>query len=101
MAYIVAAAGDEMDDEPRQTPDERPKVFKNMTAWIGGATGVVIALGGLATAYQQLMSNKPVRAAATNGEAAPTAASADDNAAAPAVEADEPWYYTTDDGGTL
>src|SRR5207302_7211669 len=91
----------QMDDE--QGPDERPRLFRSMTACVGGATGVVIALGGLAAAYRQLMPQSPVEAAARNdNEAAPAAAPADAHAAAAAsVPADDPWYYTTDDGGTL
>ena len=75
-----------MDEEPQDSADERPKIFKNINAWLGGITGVVLALAGLRLAWQQLMPAAPVKPAAEmQGEAPPTDAG---QAAKPAAAAD-------------
>jgi hypothetical protein len=56
-------------EEPATGPDERPKIFKNVNAWIAGVTGAVIALGGLATAVKQFMPDKPAAVQAASSEA--------------------------------
>jgi len=57
-----------------QTPDgsgdgagegpEPPKFFRNINAWIGGLTGVVIALAGLYSAIERFWPDTPVQSAA-------------------------------------
>ncbi|MEO8546773.1 MAG: hypothetical protein ABI422_00255 [Sphingomicrobium sp.] len=85
-----------------QTPDgsEPPKFFRNMNAWIGGATGLVIAVTGLYAAIQR-WPDKPAEAAAPAANVDDS--TADDAAAAePAVPAENTrTAYTTEDGGTL
>jgi len=96
--------GESMAGEQSEEPgDGTPKIFKSMTGWIGGATAVVVALGGLYTAYDQLIS-KPKRAAeesirsedSTSGPAAPGTQSA-----AALSQEKVRNSYTTGDGGTL
>jgi len=91
-----------MDEQPQDATDDKPPVFRNINGWIGGITGVVLALAGLRAAYQQLMPDKaPVEAAAAaEGEPAnaDTAVASDEEAAA---DEEGPSSYTTDDGGTL
>ena len=85
------------DEPPKDATDERPKIFSNMTAWIGGATALVVALGGLAGAYRNLFPDvsPPAQTAPAPQEVSqPTAASTSD-------EAQAPTSYTTDDGGSL
>lgn len=88
---------DEQPQEPQaesaQGSDERPKVFKNVNAWIAGATGAVIALGGLATAVKQLMPDKPATEevagtapAEADGQAVETESAAGAEAPSQAVE---------------
>jgi hypothetical protein len=92
------------EEPPNEGTDDRPKLFKNMTAWIGGATGVVIALGGLATAYKSFMHDSPPRAEAQTNTAQAVLDQPDageQNQVAPAGRDSEPWYYTTDAGGRL
>ena len=87
-----------MDDEPQDSADERPKVFKNVNAWIGGITGVVIALAGLRLAWQQLMPTPPVQAATeTQGEAPPNDASTENDAVEDATTAAQPLSYKAED----
>ena len=49
------------DNETEEVTDGRPKIFKNLTAWIGGATAVVVALGGLAGAYRNVFPGHPAQ----------------------------------------
>ena len=86
----IAMAGDQPVDAA-----ERPKLFRNMTAWIGGATAVLVALGGLAGAYRNLFSDAaPQTKAATNAQGLSQPAPASQTARVPTS-------YTTDDGGTF
>ena len=84
------------DDETEEAADGGPKVFKNLTAWIGGATAVVVALGGLAGAYRNIFPHEQAQAEdANSGQAsAPSASQTDESQ-------DAATAYTTDDGGTV
>jgi len=86
-------------EQPAETSDERPKIFKNVNAWIAGVTGAVIALGGLATAVKQFMPDKP----ATEEPASTAPAEADRRtveteraagAEAPSQSVERPKIYT-------
>jgi hypothetical protein len=91
----------EQSEEPR---DGTPKIFKSMTGWIGGATAVVVALGGLYTAYDKfIVKVKPSAELAANVEdqSTDTDASASQSAGTAAPEQPERESYTTGDGGTL
>jgi hypothetical protein len=65
MAHHAKGAG--MEEQPHEGPaeqptkasDDQPKFFKSMNGMIAGATGLVIALGGLATAYKTMTGDKP------------------------------------------
>jgi hypothetical protein len=90
------------DEQPEEQADGTPKLFKSMTGVIGGATAVVVALGGLYTAYDKFMSKPKQEAEAVSPE------DQDGNAAADApqpVGAESPQEtrnsYETGDGGTL
>jgi hypothetical protein len=83
------------DDETNEAPDGSPKLFKNVTAWIGGATAVVVALGGLAGAYRNIFPEKPAEAADTNGAQAASSAAETEQDESPVTA------YTTDDGGSV
>ena len=50
-----------MDQEPQQPPsaDGQPKLFRNIHGWIAGATGLVVALGGLAATWDRIFPAKP------------------------------------------
>ena len=91
-----------MDEQPQDAADDKPPVFKNINGWIGGITGVVLALAGLRAAYQQLMPDKAAVEAAAAGEGgsanSETAVASGEDAAA---EDQGPWSYTTSKGGTL
>jgi hypothetical protein len=96
-----------MAEEPKEAGEERPKIAKNLTAWIGGATAVVVALGGLAAAVKGIVhdNRSPTQAQAPAPTTEPTAANArqsdQKSEAAPAGRENEPWYYKTSEGGTL
>jgi len=86
-------------EQPAETSDERPKIFKNVNGWIAGVTGAVIALGGLATAVKQFMPDKP----ATEEAASTSPAEADRptieteraaRAEAPSQSVERPKIYT-------
>lgn len=82
-----------------QRSDESPKLFKNMNGVIAGVTGLVVALGGLATAYKQFFDKPAERQAAVTESQAPA-----DRAAPAAGEeepAEDPGFYDTDADGTL
>ena len=84
------------DNETEEVTDERPKIFKNLTAWIGGATAVVVALGGLAGAYRNVFPGHSAQQVDANGEArAPDSHSQTEHEQS-AIAA-----YTTDDGGSI
>lgn len=84
------------DDETNDASDGSPKLFKNLTAWIGGATAVVVALGGLAGAYRNIFPNHSAQAADASSQA-----SSPDSAAQTEQEQSPVTAYTTDDGGTV
>ncbi len=96
-----------MEEQPQEQPaegsDEQPKIFKNLNAWIAGATGALIAIGGLATTWDKIFGGEPAeQAAATKSAEAPAdPAAAEEPAAEEAAEAGEPTYYDIDDGGSL
>lgn len=71
-----------MDEQPPESSGEPPKIFRNMNAWIGGITGVVIALAGLYSAIERFWPDAPVQAAAE----APVEAPADASTGNEAVE---------------
>ena len=87
-----------MADEPSSDGGGgRPKFVNNVTAWIGGLTAVVVALGGLKAAYNQLES--PTAANATDTEDAASTNEVDvstnsDMAAEAPAPADLPSKYT-------
>jgi hypothetical protein len=85
------------DDETDEIAGSRPKIFKNVTAWIGGATAVVVALGGLAGAYRNVFPGgpAPVQADSNNQASAP------ESAAQPAEGQSPVSAYTAEDGGDL
>jgi hypothetical protein len=90
------------DEQSEEPADGTPKVFKSMTGWIGGLTALVVALGGLYTAYDKLISKpKPPKedAASAENQVENSAASAQ-SAAAPSQQKIRN-SYTTGDGGTL
>ena len=84
------------DDDTGGVTDGRPKIFKNLTAWIGGATAVVVALGGLAGAYQNFFSGGSARTQANTTET-------NSSDAAPSTDQEQATVtgYTTDDGGNI
>lgn len=84
------------DDDTSEATDGRPKIFKNLTAWIGGATAVVVALGGLAGAYHNIF---PGSSAQTQANATDTNPS--DVAASTQQDQTTVTGYTTDDGGNI
>jgi hypothetical protein len=85
------------DDDTNDTTDGRPKVVKNLTAWIGGATALVVAVGGLAGAYRNIFPSEPAQTQATQNDA-----TVPDKAAAPADQDQAAASaYTTDEGGNV
>jgi hypothetical protein len=84
-----------MDQEPQQPPsaDGQPKLFRNIHGWIAGATGLVVALGGLAATWDRIFPAKPAepQAAAASAEAAPQAEPTEEPEAEP--EAGDPTLY--------
>lgn len=82
-----------------------PKFFKNINAWIGGVTGVVLALAGLRAAYQQFMPEQRAPAdqvaLVNEAQAVPTAETSSEPAAAAPTGSQEqqsplPLAYTGD-----
>lgn len=91
-----------MQDEPKDVADNRPKVFNSITGWVGGITGIVIALAGLRAAYQQLMPAAPVATPSeAQGPAAPEATADENSAADESTASDLPLSYAGVDGLTL
>jgi len=60
-----------MTDEP-EAGDGSPKFMNNLKGWIGGATGVVIALAGLGAAINQLTGGSDKKTDAAQTENAST-----------------------------
>lgn len=99
----VASGAMMADEQPEESEDGPPKIFKSMTGVIGGATAVVVALGGLYTAYDKFISKhkQPTEEAAPADDQV-----GDTDASAPQPAADSSQQkarnsYTTGDGGTL
>ena len=95
------------EEQPDETTDDQPKIFKSLTAWIGGVTGVIVALGGLASAFGIFSGrNTPQEEMRTKGGAPvvqeeQNAISEDLNAATQSAQEEQTISYQTDDGGTL
>ena len=95
------------EEQPDETTDDQPKIFKSLTAWIGGVTGVIVALGGLASAFVIFTGhNSPQAEVRTNGGAPvvqeeQNAISEELNAATQSAQEEQTISYQTDDGGTL
>jgi hypothetical protein len=87
-----------MDEEPKDGESRRPGLMNSMTAWVGGATALVVALGGLATATKDLWHRQP--AATTESSAAPATPDTPDTSGSDAAN-EEPTAYSVDDGSTL
>jgi len=92
-----------MDEQPNDAGGGKPGPLNNMTAWIGGATALVVALGGLATATGNLWPKKESAPTSTEESASSAPSTAQDASASNAAEADEgyPSAYNIDGGGTL
>jgi hypothetical protein len=88
-----------MEDQPQEPPtqeaDGRPAIFKNINGVIAGVTGLVIAVGGLFSAYSAIRGDKKEEQPAV--EAPATAAEPVAAAALPAKDEDLPTYYEGDD----
>ena len=84
------------DDDTDEVTDGRPKIFNNLTAWIGGATAVVVALGGLAGAYRNMFPSEHSQQGDANSEA-----SAAESAPQAEEEQGPVTAYATDDGGSI
>ena len=94
-------------EQPDETTDDQPKIFKSLTAWIGGVTGVIVALGGLASAFVIFTGHNSSQAEVRTNGGAPVvqeeqnAISEDLNAATQSAQEEQTISYQTDDGGTL
>ena len=89
-----------MDEQPNEHGEGGPKFFKSVNGWIAGATGLVVALGGLTAAYRELVHKDPVAAQTVANTAVSNDSSADQQATSTQAS-DDPWGYTTDNGGSL
>ncbi len=67
-----------MDDERSEGASERPKLFNNATAWLGGLTGLIVAVTGLIAVWPHSKRSEAVEAAATPVEAASADAATDE-----------------------
>jgi len=99
-----------MDQEP-QEQQEAPSTesggksgfFQNINGVIAGVTGLLVALAGLAATWDRIFPDKKAdqevvaKTDTVNTAAADTATEAD----ASAPSDDDPWYFTTDNGGTI
>lgn len=97
--------GAAMDEQPKEGAEQRPGFFKSANGLIAGLTGLLIAFGGLITAYREFIQkprNEAAAAANADSTDAQQAPEADTPTADTQAEANEdPWGYTTDTGGTL
>lgn len=88
-----------MKEQPRDSAEQGsgspPKFFSTMNGMIAGATGLIVALGGLLTAYTQFFDKDKTETAtpAQANTAAPVAAAAIPSES----EADAPLVYEGDD----
>ena len=96
------------EEQPDETTDDQPKIFKSLTAWIGGVTGVIVALGGLASASGIFFSGRDssqeevrTKSGAPVVQDEQNAISEELNAATQSAQEEQPTSYKTDDGGTL
>ena len=95
------------EEQPDETTDGQPKIFKSLTALIGGVTGVIVALGGLASAFVIFTGHNSSQAEVRTNGGAPVvqeeqnAISEDLNAATQSAQEEQTISYQTDDGGTL
>lgn len=90
--------GPGMDQGPQEPPpgvaDGQPKLFKSIHGWIAGATGIIVALGGLAATWDRIFPPRPAAeqaVAAAPAETAPAAEAVDATEAEP--EAGDPISY--------
>jgi len=80
-----------MDDERDDGAGKRAGIFGNMTAWLGGITGLIVAITGLVAVWPRAKEAEPVEAAAAQVEgAAAEDAAVEDPAAEEPVEATAP-----------
>lgn len=78
-------------EPPQQDSGERPQVFGNVNGWIAGVTGLVVALGGLFTAYDRMWGDQPAEPQAVAATAPPASEPrAEPAAAVPAAAAEMP-----------
>ena len=95
------------EEQPDETTDDQPKIFKNVRAWIGGVTGVIVALGGLASAFGIFAGHNFQQAEVRTEDGAPfvqekrDAISGDLNVATQSPQEKQPASYKTEDGGTF
>ena len=76
---------EEQPHEPQGT-DERPKIFGNVNGWIAGVTGLVVAMGGLFTAYDRMWGDRKDEPQAVAAPA-PAEPNAQQSPAVPAADA--------------
>ena len=94
-----------MDDQPgNDGGGGGPRIFKSINGWIAGATGVVVALGGLAGAWHDIFPPKQETVAdeqpTTNADDAAANQATDQTDASPQAS-DDPWEYSIEGGGSL
>ena len=53
-----------MDEERNEGDGERPKIFSNVTAWLGGITGLIVAVTGLVAVWPHAKPAEPVKTVA-------------------------------------
>ncbi|WP_309662679.1 hypothetical protein [Sphingomonas sp.] len=75
-----------MDEERKDGAGERPKMFSNMTAWLGGLTGLIVAVTGLIAVWPHAKQAEPVEDAAKPVENSDAAVSTDAAAADAAAQ---------------
>ena len=84
-----------MAEERSDDAAEAPPVFRRISGWVAGLTGIVLALAGLRAAYHQLSPAAPVEQVANAPDANSTEAAVDDTATSPAEPAASlPLSYT-------
>jgi hypothetical protein len=84
------------DEQASGTADGTPKIFRSMTGVIGGLTAIVVALGGLYTAYDKMFPKKEAPAPTATPATAESLKQNADQAPQPIRKS-----YATGDGGTL
>ncbi len=94
-----------MEKQPKEDAEQRPGFFKSANGVIAGLTGLVVAVGGLVTAYREFIQ-KPRMEAAANAESANAEQGAEteadtSTADAQSAEDEDPWSYTINTGGSL